>query len=76
MPVCGQGGKYQETGTNRRGEGLGRKLEPSNRVNVVGREEIQCFIYSFLHTMIHLKLGFMKEPTDKLSEVYLLSYNM
>lgn len=71
MPVCGQGGKYQETGNN---GGLGRELEPSNRVNVLGREEIQCFVYSFLHTMIHLKLGFTEEPTDMLPEVYLLNY--
>jgi hypothetical protein len=55
---------------------LGRELEPSEKANMLGREEIQCFIYNFLHTMSHLKLGFLKEPTDMLPEVYLLNYTL
>lgn len=53
---------------------LNTELEASKKVNMPGREEIQCFIYNFLHTMSHLKLGFIEEPTDTLPEVYFLNY--
>lgn len=58
------------------GQGLGRKPEPSEKVNMLGREEIQCFPLNFLHTTSGLKLGFIKEPTDMLPEVYLLNYTL